>query len=429
MNDSAGPPWKTLRLRDVASKIQDGTHFSPVSGSGPFRYLTSRNIRFGHMDLTGSGWLSESEHRAIYRRCDPRQGDLLLTKDGANTGNATINPLDEQFSLLSSVAMLRFNPAEQVAGFYLQYILSPRGQAQLKDQMSGNAITRVTLTKIKNLAVPVPPLGEQRRITEILDAADNAILSMERLVAKLEEAKRGLLHDLLTRGVDEFGHLRGTDGLQRSPLGLVPKEWDIWPLGKILTSIDAGQSPDLPDRPAPAGEWGVLKVSAIRPDGLQEHENKVVTRQSLIDPSIEVRHGDLLISRANTPALVGLVCYVRNPRSCLMLSDKSLRLNVDSGRAIPEFISYLLQAPSSRRQIEISGTGSSGSMKNISQGEIRSLVVPLPGFQEQSRILIRVEGIRARLDVLRRELSKRRLLKQGLMDDLLTGRVRVGAVA
>src|SRR5262252_4163076 len=129
MSNSASLPWKTLRLRDVVSKIQDGTHFSPASDSGPFRYLTSRNIRFGHMDLTGSGWLSEAEHRAIYRRCDPRRGDLLLTKDGANTGNATLNPLDEQFSLLSSVAMLRFNPAEQVAGFYLQYILSPHGEA------------------------------------------------------------------------------------------------------------------------------------------------------------------------------------------------------------------------------------------------------------------------------------------------------------
>ena len=266
MSDSAGPPWKTRRLREIASKIQDGTHFSPTSSSGPFRYLTSRNIRFGYMDLTSSGWLSESEHRAIYRRCDPRQGDLLLTKDGANTGNATINPLDEQFSLLSSVAMLRFNPAEQVAGFYLQYLLSPRGQSQLKDQMSGNAITRLTLTKIKNFAVPVPPLGEQRRIAEILGTTDEAIRSTERLITKLEQAKQGLIHDLLTRGIDESGHLRDPDRLRDTPLGLVPEEWAIRPLGRALTSIDAGRSPDLPERPAQAGEWGVLKVSAVRPD-------------------------------------------------------------------------------------------------------------------------------------------------------------------
>jgi type I restriction enzyme S subunit len=299
----------------------------------------------------------------------------------------------------------------------------------LADSVLGTTRDSLNIGVLRRIRVPVPPIAEQRQIAEILDTADKAILSTERLIAKLEQARLGVVHDLLTCGIDESGHLRGTDRLQWSPLGLVPNEWEIGPLGKVLTSIDAGQSPDLPDRPAPAGEWGVLKVSAIRPDGLQELENKIVTRSSLIDPSVEVRHGDLLISRANTPAMVGLVCYVRNPRSCLMLSDKSLRLNVDSGRAIPEFISYLLQTPSSRRQIEVSGTGSSGSMKNISQEEIRSLIIPIPGIQEQSRILTRVDGMRVRLDILRRELSKRRMLKQGLMDDLLTRRVRVGVSA
>ena len=173
----------------------------------------------------------------------------------------------------------------------------------------------------------------------------------------------------------------------------------------------------------------MLKVSAIRPDGLQEAENKAVISPSMIDPSIEVRNGDLLISRANTTALVGLACYVRDLRPFLMLSDKTLRLNVDSNFAVPEFIGYLLQTSSSRRQIETSGTGSSGSMKNISQDEIRSLILPMPGIKEQYRILVSLESSRERLDVLRREVSKLRLLKAGLMDDLLAGRVLVGAHA
>lgn len=66
-----------------------------------------------------------------------------------------------------------------------------------------------------------------------------------------------------------------------------------------------------------------------------------------------------------------------------MLSDKTLRLNVDSMVAAPEFIGYLLAASSSRRQIETNGTGSSGSMKNISQDEIRSIVIPLPSLQDR----------------------------------------------
>ena len=84
--------WEVLRLVDVATKIQDGTHFSPQSTSGPFRYVTSKNIRFGKLDITDCGWISEQEHNGIYARCDVRFGDVLLTKDGANTGNAASTP-------------------------------------------------------------------------------------------------------------------------------------------------------------------------------------------------------------------------------------------------------------------------------------------------------------------------------------------------
>src|SRR5688572_19071008 len=97
-NDSSRGPWALVRLGDIASKIQDGTHFSPSSKTGPFRYLTSQNVRLGFLDLSKAGWISEAEHRQIYRRCDPRRGDILLTKDGANTGNVALNTLDEQFS-------------------------------------------------------------------------------------------------------------------------------------------------------------------------------------------------------------------------------------------------------------------------------------------------------------------------------------------
>jgi type I restriction enzyme S subunit len=203
-------------------------------------------------------------------------------------------------------------------------------------------------------------------------------------------------------------------------LGLVPDEWNVGPLGRVLTSIDAGRSPDLPDRPARTDEWGVLKVSAVRPDGLQETENKVVIQPSLIDPSIEVKDGDLLVSRANTPALVGLACYVRKPRAGLMLSDKTLRLAIDSRLALPQFVSYLLQAPFSRRQIETSGTGSSGSMKNISQDEIRSLVLPLPGIQEQYRLAEILGTADEMIRATESLLAKLERTGRGLLHDVIT---------
>lgn len=167
--------WAAIRLSDVCSRIMDGTHFSPSSTSGPFMYLTSKNIRFGYISLSNVSYISETEHRSIYARCPVKKGDLLLTKDGANTGNATINSLDEEFSLLSSVAVLRAKSDSSTNGFLLQTLLSPHGQSQMQSEMSGQAITRLTLEKIGALRFHFPPLSEQCKIADILGVWDNAI--------------------------------------------------------------------------------------------------------------------------------------------------------------------------------------------------------------------------------------------------------------
>lgn len=190
--------WSIQSLKEVSTKIQDGTHFSPQSKEGPYRYITSKNIRFGYLDLRECGWISEQEHQDIYTRCDVTYGDVLLTKDGANTGNAAINTLREPFSLLSSVAFIRVNEKLLDNEYLLQYILSPVGQDCITDIMSGLAITRLTLQKIKDFVIPVPSLQEQNLIGSYLKKQDNRIQKEQAYLNKLKQLKKGLMDDLLT---------------------------------------------------------------------------------------------------------------------------------------------------------------------------------------------------------------------------------------
>ena len=190
--------WVIQELGKAAPKIQDGTHFSPKTTSGPFRYLTSKNIRFGYLDLSDCGWISEKEHEAIYSRCDVRYGDVLLTKDGANTGNAAINNLNEPVSLLSSVAFIRCDDRTLHSEYVFHYLLSPGCQQRIKDLMSGNAITRLTLERIKSFVIPLPGIKEQLRIIQPLNSHDTRIRTEEQYRDKLKLQKKGLMHDLLT---------------------------------------------------------------------------------------------------------------------------------------------------------------------------------------------------------------------------------------
>jgi type I restriction enzyme, S subunit len=310
---------------------------------------------------------------------------------------------------------------------FLYYSLQFSEEA-LKAQGQSGTQTNLNTSIVNELEIFHPSLEEQTSIATVLSCIDRAIEQTEALIAKQERIKTGLMQDLLTKGIDEHGNIRSeaTHEFKDSRLGRIPKEWDAVPLKEALSYIDAGKSPTCLTRPAGAGEWGILKVSAIRPDGFKANENKAVKSTAHITKAYEVKDGDLLISRANTYELVGIVCFVRNPIQQLMLCDKTLRLNVDKKRAATEFLFHVLQMPSVRSQIEINATGSSGSMKNISQTTIESLVVPLPVQLEEQEMIIRrlnSHDLFSSIEVRKREKLAR--IKQGLMQDLLIGKVSV----
>ncbi|MCX4027418.1 restriction endonuclease subunit S [Endozoicomonas sp. SM1973] len=190
--------WTKEPLHKVLLTLKDGTHFSPKSTSGAFKYITSKNIKFGTMDLSDISYISEEEHRKIFKASPVQYGDVLLTKDGANTGNAALNVLAEEFSLLSSVAILSGKKNILVNNFLIQILLSPMGQSLIKSQMAGQAITRLTLKKIGELVFPIPPLPEQKKIAKILSTWDKAITTTEQLLANSKQQKKALMQQLLT---------------------------------------------------------------------------------------------------------------------------------------------------------------------------------------------------------------------------------------
>ncbi|MGH3403700.1 MAG: hypothetical protein ACRDRJ_14555, partial [Streptosporangiaceae bacterium] len=125
------------------------------------------------------------------------------------------------------------------------------------------------------------------------------------------------------------------------------------------------------------------------------------------------------------PHPVGLSCIVENTPPHLMLCDKTLRLRVAHSYGTTKYVHVMLGVDEIRRQIEIEATGTSGSMKNISQQAIRRLMIPLGSPEDVERVVNADALFGAELAVRRSEVEQLQALKQGMMDDLLTGRVRV----
>ncbi|MDJ0379486.1 hypothetical protein [Streptomyces sp. G-G2] len=191
-------------------------------------------------------------------------------------------------------------------------------------------------------------------------------------------------------------------------------------LGSLLRAVEAGKSPMADDVPAGHGEWGVLKVSAVQSGQFVARENKVVSDASLIQPRYEVRPGDLIMTRANTEELVGLACVAVAPPQRLMLSDKTLRLVVDESVADPAFLALVLAQPSLRQRIRSLATGTSGSMKNIGQAQIRQLPVPDVPLDEQRRIVAAHEAVERRIAALERVRVKFEVAEAALSAEVLS---------
>ena len=195
--------WVWVNITEVTSKITDGTHNSPVNlPIGDYKYVTAKNIKTSGVVLDNITYVSKEVHDEIYARCNPEKGDILYIKDGATTGIVTINTLEEPFSLLSSVALIK--PIKEISNKFLCYFLqSPLCYASVRDSMKGVGITRITLKQIEKWDVPLPPLAEQHRIVAEIERWFSLINIIENnkedLQTVIKQAKSKIL-DLAIHG-------------------------------------------------------------------------------------------------------------------------------------------------------------------------------------------------------------------------------------
>ncbi len=193
-----------------------------------------------------------------------------------------------------------------------------------------------------------------------------------------------------------------TTGLPELPAG-----WCWASLDELIVRIDAGRSPKAHGRPATSAEQGVLKVSAVSWEEFDAAENKALLEGEEIGDTPTVRAGDLLISRANTVQLVGAVVLAQQDHPNLMLSDKTLRV-VPASSAFPlELLLHALRTREVRAVFEDDATGTSDSMRNLSQEKIRAAPIALPPAAEAAVVVTLLSAAtraRRRIDRQRGEL-------------------------
>lgn len=167
--------WEKRTLKEVCVKLNDGTHFSPESyETGQYKYVTAKNIKLSGFDFSNITYVPEEVHRPIYERCNPELGDVLYIKDGATTGIAMVNTLEEEFTLLSSVALLK-QDRTIMNGYFLTALLNNEDMyTDIRNNMGGAAITRLTIAKLNAIKVIVPPIELQNQFAAFVKQTDKS---------------------------------------------------------------------------------------------------------------------------------------------------------------------------------------------------------------------------------------------------------------
>ena len=198
------PEWPLVALGDICEFIADGTHFSPENAEqGARLYITSKNVRENYLDLSDVRYISEQDHESIYKRCPIKKGDVLFVKDGANAGLSALNTLDEQFSLLSSVAVLR-GRGNYLNNRYLSWFLNTtKGRTIMLSQITGVAITRLTLTKINQAKIPVPPIQHQMQIVDEIESEQAMVNANRELIQRFEDKIQTTINRVWRNDVSE----------------------------------------------------------------------------------------------------------------------------------------------------------------------------------------------------------------------------------
>ncbi len=302
-------------------------------------------------------------------------------------------------------------------------------------------------SEVGGIAIPLPDPTEQRAIAAFLDRetgrVDRLVAKKRELIERLKEKRTALISRTVTRGLPPAAARAA--GLPAHPplkpssldwLGDIPTHWEVKRLRRVVRIIEQGWSPECSNAIASADEWGVVKAGCCNGGHFSPDENKALPPD--LDPlrSLEIKAGDLLMSRASgSEDLIGSVALVPpGTRGQLLLSDKTYRLRCDETIVEPGFLARVLQSPIGRSQIQAVISGASGLAKNIAQSDMKEFVLAVPPLPEQAAIAAYLDLETAKLDALvaKVEAAVERLqeYRTALITAAVTGKIDVrGSVA
>jgi type I restriction enzyme S subunit len=426
-----------MRIEDIAASHPGAIKIGPFGSQlkkedlSEFGYkvygqenIIANDFSLGKRRIDNSKFLS-------LKSCRLYPGDLVITMMGT-IGKCTVFPDNAEVGIMDS-HLLRIQVNTEIADkkFMALVIAAEEVVGRQISQMShGSIMSGLSSSIVRRLRVPLPPLNEQQYIVEILDTIDEEIAHTSSIIAKLKQIKAGLLHDLLTRGLDDNGELRDAiahpEQFKDSPLGSIPKDWQCvklrdlcktpirdfgsFSMTNLITFLDSG----IPFLKSEMIEEDYLNTKNLTFISKNVHE---LLKKSWVYPE------NILYSKIGS-ALGKAVLYKGDLGICN--SNAAIaKIDINNTIALPEYIVYVLNSQQLKHRFMKKIIS---LLPRINLTDIYNFDIPLPPLSEQNQNIEVLNSHEQRIKTEEAYLEKLKLQKKGLMHDLLTGKVRVNQV-
>ncbi len=415
--------WGPVTIGDIAIKV--GSGITPRGGNSNYKeygrpFVRSQNVGWGILLLTDLVYIDNDTHKS-FSSTELRQGDVLLNITGASIGRSAIaDACLAGGNVNQHVCIIRTDATEIDTRFLNFILLSAQGQRQIDSFQAGGNREGLNFGQIRSIRLSLPPTkAEQESIVEALSDTDALIESLEQLIAKKHQIKQGVMQELLT-GKRRLPGFEVKQGYKQTEVGVIPEDWEVKPLhalaDKIMVGIASAATHAYRDR-------GIVmfRNQNIKPNYLDDSDVLYLAEDYEANfRNKRLRSGDLLTARTGYPGTTSIVPnnYEGSQSFTTLITRPRLDI-VDS-----TYLCYFINSEAGQAYFEQNQIG--GGQKNVNAGSLKYLPVTLPPIKvEQTAIASILSDMDSEITVLEEKLAKARQIKQGMMQELLTGRIRL----
>ncbi|KAA9023566.1 restriction endonuclease subunit S [Niallia endozanthoxylica] len=405
--------WKIKKLGEVADVIDpQPDHRAPKEVPNGYPYV-------GVGDFNNDGTINFEKTRKVVEEAIIKQessfkidqNDIAFGKVGT-IGNPRYLSYDKRYALSATLVLIK---SKEVFNSYLYYFLqSQQLMDQIKRLTTGSTRPTIGILKLRELDIVIPSEKEQQKISAILTSVDDTIQKTEKIIEQTEKVKKGLMQQLLTKGI---GHTK----FKKTEIGEIPEEWEVRRLEDIISSTKLGTNDTA------NGNMGLplIKMGNLTFGGFNFSKIEYINAIPQQYESFLLKDGDFLFNTRNTPELVGKTAIWHNQLEKAIYNNNILRIVFNKEIiSSSDYVAYQFNEGLLKGKIRglVNGTT---SVAAIYWKDLSKVRVPIPNLNEQQKISEILGSLEEKIQIETNRKENLSKIKNGLMQVLLSGKVRV----